>query len=288
MQTLGYDLETPRLCFDPLSASPREKLLHQLDCIQRDFAQGVQRVRDRELIYRRPLIEYYLEGQVSILFDLHFTFSGDWNSDRQGLVDSAPRRPFRSVTRLVFQHSINYSRHASQRDQEFVLVPNVQVVNCAEEMIPSFAVWSEVIYNEAEKSRTDGIYLHAPESAFQLVPIALVDREFRTAASSENGSEGGKERVPTVVDGGLEVVYSIPDYQRKIVKLKGTLEIVMKKLIASLRIDFTRNALSFWRTEISDLSVYIRDMFIGPLILSLAVLKIVIHRPIARRINGLG
>jgi hypothetical protein len=244
----------------PFSTSSREELLHALDCIQRDFAERVQRVRDRKRVYRRPLIERYLEGQVSIILD--FCLSSDRKRDRQSFVHSASRDSLYSLTRLVFQHSVNYSRYASQGDQEFVLVPDVQVVNYAEETIPSFAIWSEVIHNEAEKIRTDGVYLHAPESVFQLVS-ANVNRETGLLTAGECGSEGGKQRVPSVVDGGFEVVYSIPDYQRKIVERQGVFEIVMKKLIASLRIDFTRNALSFWRTEISDLSVQLRDMFIG-------------------------
>jgi len=168
------------------------------------------------------------------------------------------------MTRLIFQHGINYSRYASQGNQEFVLVPDIQIVNYAENTVPSFAVWSEIVHDETEKRWTEGVYLHAPESAFQLVTVPIVDGEFRTSALGDCRSEGGKQCMPSVVDGGLEIVYSIPDYKRKIVEREGTLEIVMKKLIASVRIDFTRNALSFWRTEISDLSVYVRDMFIGP------------------------
>ena len=73
--------------------------------------------------------------------------------------------------------------------------------------------------------------------------VSIVDWEFRTAALSECGSVGRKERVSAVVNGSLEIVYSIPDHQGKIVERKGDLEIVMKKLIASLRIDFPRDAL---------------------------------------------
>jgi hypothetical protein len=131
-------------------------------------------------------------------------------------------------------------------------------------VFPPCAVWSEVVYNETEKRLTDGVYLHASESAFQLVPVSTVDRKFGLLPLSERGSEGRQERVPAIVNSGLEVVYSVPNYERKIIERQGTLEIVMKKLAASLRIDFSRNTLSLWRTEISDLSIYIRDMFIGP------------------------
>jgi hypothetical protein len=242
-------------------ASSREESLHRLYRAERDFSERVQRIRNRERVYSRPLIEYYVKGQASVLFDLRL--SGDWNSDRQSFADSSPSHPFSSLTRLIFQHRINYSRYAGQRNQEFVLVPDVQVVNCAEESVPSFAVWSEVVYNESEKIRTDGVYLHAPESAFQLMLIGS-DREFGITALGECGDEGRKQCVPAVVNGGLEIVYSIPDYQRKIVERKGFCEIVLKSLIASLRVDFTRNALSFWRTEISDLPLKVCDMYIGP------------------------
>jgi hypothetical protein len=245
----------------PLSTSPQEKLLHQLDCIERDVSEREQRLRDRFQIYQRPLIEPYLEGQVSVIFDL--CLGADWNGDGQRFIDSAQRQSRNSLARLVFQHSSNYSRYAGQRKQEFVLVPDIQVVNGVEETIPSFAVWSEFVQNEEEKIRADGVYLHAPESMFQLVP-ANVNRETGLLAVSQSKSESGEKGVPAVVDSGLEVVYGITDYQRKIIERQGAIEIVMKKVITSLRIDFTRNVLSIWRTEIGDLPVYIRDMFIGP------------------------
>lgn len=244
----------------PKLARSSEELLHQLDGIQRDFAERVQRVRDRKMVYRRPLVERYIEGQVSIVFDFCL---GDWNGDGQCFVDSAERDALNSLTRIVLQHNINYSRYTSQGNQEFVLVPDIQTVNCAEKAIPSFAVWSEFVHDEEEKIGADGVYLHASKSMFQLVP-ANVNWEAGLLAVGERGSKSRKQRMPAVVDGGLEIVYSIPDYQRKIVEREGTLEIVMEKLIASLRIDFTRNALSFWRTEISNLSVQFCDMFIGP------------------------
>ena len=246
-------------CKGSLDAEYKE-LLHQLNDLERLFAENAKRFRDRECVHSR-LLKDYIEGNVSIIFDL--CVHTDWNHNRQRFGRITPRHTFNHLARLSFQHSAGYSRYAGQRNQEFVLIPDVHVVNGADEMIPSFAVWSEIIDNEVEKVRADGVYLHAPQCAFQ-IPSIGVDGEFGMRFLSKARREGREQRKPTVVGGGLEVVYSIPDYKRKIVKRNGILEVVFENLISSLRIDLTQNTLGFARIVSRNYSVYIRDMFVGP------------------------
>jgi hypothetical protein len=132
---VSVSLNKPEANLESSARSSREKILHQLDSVERDFAESVQRVRDRERIFCRSFIERYIKGQISVILDFH-SLRGR-NGDGQDFAHSAPSYPFRALTRLVFHHNVNYSRYMGQGNQKFVLVPDVQVVNCAEESIPS-------------------------------------------------------------------------------------------------------------------------------------------------------
>ena len=175
------------------SGSVENRLLDVFDRARDGLRETFYRWDNRLLRQELSFPEHYLNGRFAFVCQFSSLIGGV-------MVFVSHRQP-------VQVNSVNYGHKGN------VLVPDIQVVDCKEEVIPSF-VWPYRVENEVPDALGDGLYWSAIQSTYKTIPVP-VKRETRIVGWPP--SEVSYEFVPNKVEGRPEVVENVPDNGGKIV-----------------------------------------------------------------------
>jgi hypothetical protein len=211
---------------------------------------------DFETFCRRPILEDYLHGRLSIAIDVSPWRDGDAVSDKPFDSSQAPNI---NASMFVLQlHAINSDDLKNWR-QEFVFVVNVEVMKGAHVAVPS-SVRFQVIHQESEDARGWIYFSSLSEGRFKVVPIVP---EGHFVVPSEC------PRAKSLEDSAPSVIKSAPEIMNRITRHKGNIgangpvaKDVIQILLPRLRVDLEAGWVSINRGAESLLNI--RDVLLGP------------------------
>jgi hypothetical protein len=219
-----------------------------------------QRVRYADRISKFVILDMYLRGEISILFDVEPTHKLD--NVRGALKLSGRSGASPSFAMLVTHFDTTDMSDGENGDKKPMLVSNVQFVNGPNGLIPSRARLY-LVEHKAEQARASDVYFGLAKGTFRFFD-GLVNREFSSVAQ-ESGREILNRPEPCVVESGMQIVDSIPDHQGDIVESLNICKIMSEDFTSSFRMDIYSSGVSFMQKCNPRFNV--REMLIGPVYL---------------------
>jgi hypothetical protein len=144
-------------------------------------------------------------------------------------------------------------------DEQFVLVPDVQLMKRAKIEVPSI-VRLYLAEDKSGESRAGSA--NPAKSRYKLVN-GRVYGKFEAHVST--GHERANRLEPCIIESGLKVVNGITHDQRKLRQIAKPLQVIVDALNLGLSVNFNSTGLTVWGSDELNSLLNLSDVLIGPL-----------------------
>ncbi len=170
---------------------------------------SAQRIHRSRLASSVPVLEHYIEGRASWVFDMYAPFK--WPNEVGKGVSSTPCLPAMPLPLLVFHINIANRGIVNDWNEEPVLVSDVEFVHGANGKIPILStVRLYLAYEESGEFRSETAYLQVLKSGFKVI-AGGIDWKFGSTPIS-GGNQTTHCLKPCMVERALKIMNGIPDY----------------------------------------------------------------------------
>ena len=200
--------------------------------------------------------EEYIKRRLSIICDL--IISGTlYRSEFFALVDKK-RKITKGTTAIVFPINPSKRHNVNIRDQEAVLVHDVELVKSPQGVIPSL-VWFYRVQDQVENLSTGRLYFSSVHDGYEFMP-GFSNSELSPLIGSITRQADDFTRHE--VEGGTQIVNAVSNNERHIKgQFLGCLEL---DSICSIRILLDKDTMGVSLKEGIDKRIQLTDVLIGP------------------------
>jgi hypothetical protein len=238
------------------SLTPGEVCL--LDCLhdaRHELRQLMERW-DKRFTAKRSIAQSYIEGRITVVLDCYFVWSGNRESVasvRSTLVHDYVKE--KDAAMVVFGANVGDREHRYYGEQEAVLVDNVQLVQCVEQVVPS-TVWLYCVDNEIADDTPCSLYRSLINGAFKFASL-LTKRELDFSVVGD-----ANDFVHHKVESRTKVVDSIADEKRSFIR--HWFKLHLNTMFPSIWIKLGANSVEIACDELCQQFIEIKDVLIGP------------------------
>jgi hypothetical protein len=241
----------------PKKSQSFAELLQQLYAYEDADRRSQEHLKNLLTMQRCSFIEKYIKGDFSVLLDVPSNLKRNVKWWR---LRSTPSTTSVDVASLIFQfHSLN-RRDVNERYEKPMFVKDVQLVNGPNGVIPS-TVRLYAAHHQLEQSEIGDVYFSIPKRSFQKL-IRRVDGKLLFLGVKRGGCEFFEGSQPSIIEGGFQVVDSVPDYQGELIVDCMIAKVVFDDLVSNLRIDLGRGHIGLSQSGKCGLEIH--DVLIGP------------------------
>ena len=234
-----------------------QKSLENLDNLNDRIRIHQQRLRINHMIGKRSIVEDYINGDLTIVCNV--VAQGHGNIPGRHLFSPPSTSGFLNFTSFVLCFNALNGGIVRKWNQQAMFVSDVELVNGPNSKIPSL-VRFYLGRDELEQFGTGSLYFSPIKRGMKLIG-GFVNREFGEIADSR-GNESLNGLEPCIVDGTLQIMDDIPEYQSYISECIPVGKIVFDDFISTTRINLDRSSIGIFQKKNS--VVQLRDMMIGP------------------------
>ncbi len=231
-------------------------ILQELDHLQNYRRVVSEQVHYPQMIRRCSFAENYTNGRFALIVDAPAPRESG-NVPRGGLHSDGIA--FSYFPHFVFHLYAHNRSVLNDREQQLVLVENVELVHGPDGIIPS-VIRLYLGHDEIDECRILGIYLPARHNTFKLVSRGM-DGELRIIV---NGSRSvlGERLDPCMVESTPEIVDGISYHEADFAGRSSVSKLVLNELASSLLIKLDRSDVGIFERSSSNINV--SDVLIGP------------------------
>jgi hypothetical protein len=234
------------------------ELLQQFHNHQNMMRVEAERFNHSHVISRIPLLEHYLEGRASWLFDVKAPFKLDMVGER---FNGSPSICFNDFPLLVFQINVANGHVVDHWNHKAVLVSGVEFVNGPDGNIPS-TVRLYIAEDEFEEVRGGDIYLNLSQGSFKAID-AGINREL-CAPPVTRGNQSSHRLEPRMIESTVKIMDGIPKSKSQLIDERSLrlCKVAFNEFAASVRIHMARDHQTFFQAVDSRFNV--RNVMVGP------------------------
>jgi hypothetical protein len=243
----------------PESQSRFSKLLEEFHDSRNVLRVEAERVHCSRLASSIPILERYIEGRASWVFDVQAPFK----LNKVGKGDSGtPCTSSVHLPLLIFQVDIANGGIVNHWDKEPVLVSDVEFVHGPNGKI-TFVMRLYLCHYQIEELRRGDVYLQLPQRRFDILRSS-VGGKFGTLPTfgGHQSSHGFK---PSMIESALQIMDRIPNDCREIVEglpIFDVCKVTLDELASSVRLHIGPTDQSFFQAVNAKFNV--RDVLVSP------------------------
>jgi hypothetical protein len=245
-------------CSASESPDSRSEQLERLNRARDFFGDPKQRWNDRLVVEACVFSKEYLSGRAALALHCNFPVESvsDLIAKRSG-ISEAPSTEHTAI--LILKANIEDLHKLQHWDEKMVLVPDVHVVKCPEQEIPSlvglYVVQDEISFREDDLL----LFQSTIKATFELIPRISYWEPSPIARTAD-------ELVPHEVESAPEIVEGVADNYGAIISRKAFFsKFDMQKILSGLRVVIDIHSVNVALSELAQKRCNVKDMLVGPL-----------------------